>query len=164
MRKLLFIILCFAAAISAISLSSCSSDKRKVAELEEIPQYTKDDTLRIFKATEDFMTKLQESNLNGAMDMLHKLHHDSIIPISAEERSEMIKQFNTMPVLSFEVERLEMKSPIYATISYKYKFMENPTDDKNFPCTTHITLFFQQHKGKAFIGTYEHAEYNGGGK
>lgn len=157
MRKLLFIIFCFVAVISGMSLSSCSNDKKRNAELEEIPQFTKDDTLRILKASDQFMTKLNEGNVEGALDMLHELKHDSIVKISATERKQMIQQFNTMPVLSYEVERLEMKSSIFAVVTYKYKFMENPTEDKNFPCNTKITLTFQQHMGKAFLGVYDHA-------
>lgn len=157
MKKILFIIFCFIAVFAGVSLSSCSSDKKNSVALEEIPQYTLEDTLRILKASEEFMDKLQENNVNSALDMLYKEHHDSIIPISAQERKDMVKQFKTMPVLSYEVDRLEMFSPVFATITFKYKFMENPTEDKNFPCTTKLTLTFSQFKGKAFLSPYEFA-------
>lgn len=160
MRKIIYLFFAFVAIGTAASFISCSSDKKRAGvEFEEVQdQYNHDDTVLLLNTAETYMKVLQSGAIDSAVNMLHIVKNDSIQKISANDQKKIKNQFKAMPVLEYELERMEMKSKLNGIVTYRYKFMENPDpeNDPNFPCSTSITLEVTQHQGKVLLGVYNY--------
>lgn len=157
MRKILYLFIALVAISSAASFVSCSSDnKRKGVEFEEVEQYTHEDTMLLINTTDMYMKVLQSGAIDSAVNMLHIVKNDSIQKISSNDQKKIKEQFKIMPVKEYELEKIDMHSKVNGTVSYRYKFLDNPTKDPNYPCYTNLTLEVTQHQGKVLLGVYNH--------
>ena len=136
--------ICFVAVLffSMFVGTSCSNKTKKVnSSLDTIPAVTHEDSMRVFRVTEEFMQLMQSQQVDSALNMLSNVFpNDSAAEITPARKNELKQQFKMMPVLSYEFTTATIESTNKASATYQYKFMENPTTDPNYPCTTSLTL------------------------
>lgn len=139
----------FALVLGAMLGTSCSQTGKKNVEFDTVNAITHEDTVRVFGMTKEFMDKLQAQQLDSAVEMLSYINvHDSAFDLTKEQKERVISQFKQMPVLSYEIFTSKFDSRYRASATYKYKFMENKTNDPNFPCTMNLTLDVIYKSGK----------------
>lgn len=135
----------------AIMLGTSCSNKtdRKATQFDTVNVITKEDTARVFATTRAFMDLLQSQQIDSALNLLSEVNrNDSAYKITTETKSRLKKQFQKFPVLSYEIETSDFVSHYKAKAVYKYKFMENPTDDPNYPCTMNLSLAVEYKTGE----------------
>ena len=157
MRYTLFILLfALAATFSFQSCSSCSKDKDRNVKFNDITLLTKEDTTRVLNMTKEFMDNLKNGNVEAALDKLVASESDTIGHITAEQREKYRLQFKNFPVLDYEIETSDFRSRDYATATYRYRFMDNPTDDPNYPVNMRLTIEVKKINGKYGILLHDH--------
>lgn len=139
--------------------TSCSNKTdRKGVAFDTINVITKEDTTRVLEQTKAFMNLLQSNQVDSALSMLSEVTiTDSAYNITPETKSRLRKQFQKFPVLSYEIETSQFDSHYKATATYKYKFMENPTEDPNYPCTINLMLKVEYKTGAYRLFLENHA-------
>lgn len=161
MKIFIKFILLSAAVISlfiASSCSSCSNKKEHHASFKELSQATHEDTLRAFNMTKEFMDKLKKQDIDGALNMLkyYDIAKDSMEEISKGLRNQYYGQFKAMPVIDYEIKTSKFMNHTMGIVTYRYRFMDNPTTDPNYPCTTNITLAVRHYAGEYKMYLYDH--------
>lgn len=157
MRYTLFILLfALAATFSFQSCSSCSKDKERNVKFNDITLLTKEDTTRVLNMTKEFMDNLKNGNIDAALDKLVAAKNDTISHITAEQRTKYKQQFERFPVLEYEIETSDFKSRNFATATYRYRFMDNPTDDPNYPVHMRLTIEVKKIEGRYGILLHDH--------
>lgn len=122
--------------------SSCtnSSTDKKELKLDTIAGPNRADTMRVMDVTKKFMDLMVAQNVDSALNMLSYQHNDSADYLTPAMKEELKKQFRLFPVKSYEVLTSDFKSHYKAYVTYKYMFMDNPTNDPNYPCTMNLRL------------------------
>lgn len=125
-----------------LSVSSCggSGKKNRNVEFDSINVITKEDTMRVFDLSKQVMDVLQSNKIDSALNMLSVLRNDTIRPLDPKLREQLKKQFAIMPVLDYEIATSRFINRENCNVTYRYRFMENPTTDPNYPIHTNITI------------------------
>lgn len=93
-------------------------------------QRTHTDTLATLYLTKKYLNFLQENQLDSAMSMLYEAKGDTVVPMSDENKAKVLEQLKQFPVLSYEIDRLEMRkeddTQVYYTITWFEKEDDNP--------------------------------------
>lgn len=139
LRILLILAVTTVVACTIVGCSSCGGEK-KATSFDSIPQLTKADTERVFNQTAQFMETLKNGMIDSALNMLSENVDGEAFPLIDSVRTRYKKQFERFPVLDYEIETSDFRRHEYATATYRYKFMENPTNDPNYPCTLRLTI------------------------
>lgn len=148
--------------VSAVAfISSCNSNgnKKSGTNLEEFKKVAShQDTVRAMEMTKAFMDMMQQGRTDEAIGALYSYTtiNDTIEVMNDKDKDNLKKQFATFPVLEYEVETSEYKADDLATVTYKYKFMENPTNDPNYPCNVRLTLAVRRVMGQYYLCLYDH--------
>lgn len=157
MRYTLFVLLiAMAAAFGMQSCSSCTEKKDRGVVFDTISTPTKEDTTRVFDMTKEFMEKLKNGNVESALDMLCTDKNDSAKTLTPDLRAKYLQQFKKFPVLDYEIETSDFRSRDYATATYRYRFMDNPTDDPNYPIHMRLTIEVEKIRGKYYVLLHDH--------
>lgn len=148
--------------VSAVAfISSCNSNgnKKSGTNLEEFKEVAShQDTVRTREMTKAFMDMMVQGKVDDAVDALYSYSNvkDTIEVMNENKKADLKKQFATFPVLEYEVETSDFKSDDLAIVTYKYKFMENPTNDPNYPCNVRLTLAVRRIMGRYYLCLYDH--------
>lgn len=151
MRKLRLSSLLFIATLigSALLGTSCGKSEKKNVSFDTVSVVTHEDSVRVFEVTKQFMDLMQQQQYDSAVNMLSVVSKtDSAFYLTPEQKQRVIAQFKHFPVLSYEILTSRFESPYNASATYKYKFMENKTNDPNFPCTMNLTIDVVYKTGK----------------
>ena len=152
MRYTLFILLfALAATFSFQSCSSCGEKKDRGVVFDTITTPTKEDTTRVFDMTKEFMEKLKNGNVDAALDMLSTDKNDTANSLTPDLRAKYMSQFKKFPVLDYEIETSDFRSRDFATATYRYRFMDNPTNDPNYPVHMRLTIEVEKIRGKYYV-------------
>ena len=138
------------AVSSLVSCNSCSNGAKVDGsddEAQEEEVYTHEDTVHVQKMSQDFMEAMKQKNYDYAFDMLSDVKGDSIMKLTPERKAQLKKQFTFFPVRDYAEMNITFYSHDYATITYRFNFMDNPTKDPNYPTYTKITLRVEKFKG-----------------
>lgn len=128
-----------------MAVTSCGSDKKnKNVEFDSINIITKEDTTRVFDMTKKFMEAMKNNQVDTALNMLRIIKNDSVQRLNDEELARMRKQFSLFPVLDYEIVISHFQNRDSADATYRYRFMDNPTTDPNYPVHTTLTLAVQK--------------------
>ena len=106
--------------------------------------------------TKEFMEKLKNGNVESALDMLCTDKNDSANTLTPDLRAKYLQQFKKFPVLDYEIETSDFRSRDYATATYRYRFMDNPTDDPNYPIHMRLTIEVEKIRGKYYVLLHDH--------
>ena len=145
-----------AAAFGMQSCSSCTEKKDRGVVFDTISTPTKEDTTRVFDMTKEFMDNLKNGNIDAALDKLVEAKSDTVSHITDEQRTKYKQQFEHFPVLEYEIETSDFKSRNFATATYRYRFMDNPTDDPNYPVHMRLTIEVKKIEGRYGILLHDH--------
>lgn len=147
-RKTLFSTIFTVIAVAAV-LSGCAGEKKqKNVNFVTVQSISHADTLRVYDATRDFMELLKCNKVDSAISLLCDIRNDSAFELGTKRRAQLLRQFRQFPVLDYELETSQFSSHEYATATYRYKFMENPTTDPNYPTTLRLTIEATYKNGK----------------
>lgn len=140
--RLVSLVTLLAMALTMFVGSSCSnsSNDKKELQLDTISGPNRADTTRVMDITKKFMNLMVEHNVDSALNMLSYQHNDSADYLTPAMKEQLKKQFRLFPVKSYEVLTSDFKSHYKANVTYKYMFMDNPTNDPNYPCTMNLRL------------------------
>lgn len=147
-RNITFLFLACLMAPFFMALTSCNGKKNKNVDFDSIHVIRNEDTVRVLEMTRAFMELMQTNQVDSALNLLSEVGHDYVAPLPADKKEELKKQFRRMPVLEYEVKTSHYQTRDSADATYRYRFMENPTDDPNYPVHTTLTLAVQKKKGQ----------------
>lgn len=146
LSKGLYALLALAIVFGAMSSCSGCSNKERTVELP--PVANKEDSVRLFTQANAFMETMKSGDLNTAIDMLWVIgDNDTAYHITDSLKEVYKKQFTLFPVKEYEVITSDFTVPNRQTINFRYRFMDNPTDDPNYPVYTNFGLAMEYHQG-----------------
>lgn len=127
MRKFLFFVL--AAVSLTFALNSCtgSSDSKEQGRRET--PFNGADSTAVLDLVNDYMTKVQNKDYDGAVAMLYEFHDSVYHEISDSAKQKMIAQHKVFPVLRYKVAHIEVDSFRNASITCSIEFFEKDPDD-----------------------------------
>lgn len=167
MRRNIFLF-ALAVVLSAGMSSVFTSCKEKSAKeklnLPEGPLITHEDTVRAFDMTKQFMEALKNNQIDSALNLLMYYPTDTVTPLPADIKARMRQQYQLFPVREYQIETSEFVNESEARVTYKYRFMDPPADDPNYPVTMNVTLQVKFYKGDYYLSLYDHAVLSRGGK
>lgn len=125
------------AVVVAVVLFSCGNKNKEAAELPEEIDPREDqtmarsntDTMAILYLVNDYLTKLQENKIDSALDMLYEADGDTVVPLSAQGRAEIIETLKTFPVLKYHINNLNMFSEQDTEVRYTIEYFEKTKDN-----------------------------------
>lgn len=149
-RNLTFLFLACLIIPFALSVTSCGGGgkKNRNVEFDSINVITKEDTMRVFHDAQRVMDALQSNQIDSALNLLNVSVNDTIRPLDAKLREQLKKQFAIMPVLDYEIVTSRFITRDNCNVTYRYRFMENPTTDPNYPIHTNITIEVKRYGGE----------------
>lgn len=109
---------------------------------------THEDTIRTLNMTKEFMETLKNGDVDGAINMLSEIKNDSVRPLNDTVRAYLQQYFAQFPVKEYEVQTSDFTNVNLQTVTYRYRFMDNPTDDPNFPVYTHLAIDAKMKNGQ----------------
>lgn len=124
------------AVVVAVVLFSCGNKNKEAAELPEEIDPREDqtmarsntDTMAILHIVNDYLTKLQENKIDSALDMLYEADGDTVVPLSAKGRAEIVETLKSFPVLKYRINSLHMFSEQDTEVRYTIEYFKK-TDD-----------------------------------
>lgn len=125
-----FVFLAIAAMFFMGSCSGCSSSEKQETF---VPKANMQDTLRALDITHQFFETLKSGDIDAAVSMLHEIKKDTAHALSDSTARSMREYFTTFPVKEYEVRTSDFSDIKSQTVTYRYRFMDNPTDDPNYP-------------------------------
>lgn len=126
------------AVVVAVVLFSCGNKNNQAAE--EVPE-DKDlradenmvrshvDTMAILHLVNDYLTKLQENKIDSALSMLYEADGDTVVPISAKSKAELMETVKSFPVLKYHINSLNMYSEEDTEVRYTIEYFEKKDDN-----------------------------------
>ena len=138
------IVLFFAAALMVgTALTGCKESKKAPADttLEETSMFTKEDTTRIRELIEQFTMRLQNRDIQGAVEMMVFLDGDSII---SQTTANQQRQANTLRFIagrpSYELERVILNNTTNNEAKINVVLFEKKDENDTRPNTTAFYL------------------------
>ena len=125
------------AVVVAVVLFSCGNKNKEAAEVPEVIDPREDqtmarsntDTMAILHLVNDYLSKLQENKIDSALDMLYEADGDTVVPLSAQGRAEIIETLKTFPVLKYHIKNLNMFSEQDTEVRYTIEYFEKTEDN-----------------------------------
>ena len=126
------------AVVVAVLLFSCGNKGNQAAE--EVPEQ-KDlredetmvrsgiDTMAVLHLVNDYLTKLQENKIDSALDMLYEADGDTVVPLSAKGKAEILETLKSFPVLKYQIKSLNMFSEQDTEVRYIIEYFEKTKDN-----------------------------------
>ena len=167
MRRNIFLF-ALAVVLSAGMSSVFTSCKEKSAKeklnLPEAPLITHEDTVRAFNMSREYMELLKNNQTDSALNLLVYYPSDTVVALPAEIKSRLKKQYQIFPVMEYSIETSNFVDQYEAQVTYKYRFMDPPSDDPNYPVTMNLTLQVKFYQGTYYLSLYDYAVITRGGK
>jgi len=146
-------------------LTSCKEKTAKEKlDLPEAPLITHEDTLRAFNMSKEFMEALKNNQIDSALSLLVYYPTDTVTPLPADIKARMKQQYQLFPVKDYEIVTSNFVDQYEAQVTYKYRFMDPPADDPNYPVTMNVTLQVKYYQGDYYLSLYDHTVLSRGDK
>ena len=159
MRRNIFlfaIAVLFACGMSSL-FTSCQDKKTKEGlNLPEAPLITLEDTMRAFSMTKEYMEALKNNKIDSALSLLVYYPEDTVMQLPDEVKMRLKQQNKIFPVKDYSIETSHFKDQYEARVTYKYRFMDPPADDPNYPVTMNVTLQVKFYQGEYYLSLYDH--------
>lgn len=136
MKKVLSVI---AVLATGVLLFSCGNNKGQQQTEEQASitdpredqtmQRSKVDTLGILYLVNDYLTKLKDNKIDSAMEMLYEASGDTVLPISAKTKQEVLETLKAFPVLSYNIEQIRMFSEQDTEVHYTIEYFKKENGD-----------------------------------
>lgn len=133
-------------------------------DLPEAPLITHEDTVRAFEMTREYMEALKNNQIDSALSMLVYYPVDTVYQLPADIKARMKKQYEIFPVKDYSIETSYFEDQLNAQVTYKYRFMDPPANDPNYPVTMNVTLQVKFYQGDYYLSLYEHSVISRGSK
>ena len=125
------------AVVAAVLLFSCGNKNQAPVEAPEEVDPREDqtmvrsgvDTMAILHLVNDYLTKLQENKIDSALDMLYEADGDTVVPLSAKGKSEILETLKSFPVLKYQIKSLNMFSEQDTEVRYIIEYFEKKEDN-----------------------------------
>ena len=125
------------AVVAAVLLFSCGNKNQAPVEAPEEVDLREDqtmtrsgiDTMAILHLVYDYLTKLQENKIDSALDMLYEADGDTVVPLSAKGKSEILETLKSFPVLKYQIKSLNMFSEQDTEVRYIIEYFEKKEDN-----------------------------------
>lgn len=131
MKKALIFIL-----LSATLIAGCKQNKivtYQDAENAFLKSLTPQDTMEVMTAADDFMTFLQEGNVNEALSRLNVLYTDNVLYKPSDEYLNNLRsRFERMPVIKYHLDHFAFSTAGVNDICYRYSISE-PDENGSAP-------------------------------
>ena len=114
-------------------------------------QRTEGDSLEIIQLTREYLTKLQNKDIDGALAMVYNVDSTGVRPISDEQRAEMRKTLEMFPVLDFEITQMLLFSDDDTEVRYKVKFFELTPEMEGMQNTIKQAIQPRRYEGKWYV-------------
>lgn len=106
---------------------------------DTIPMFCAGDTADVIHITTQYLEYLKNKEFDKAMDMLYHIEGDQASSLTEEEKTEMQKQYQLFPVLSYQITGYTFADPYNTEINYTITFFEK-SEDSNIPNTMAFSL------------------------
>ena len=137
------IALFLAVAVSLVLLVSCGNKKQEVKPTgPEKPVYTftKEDTAEVMHQANQFMERLEQKDIRGAVEMLNFLDKgDSIRPLNAMEQRRQAMSLKVVQGIKYDLNRMTLRSNTNNEVKIDITLFEKP-EGKNVANTTSFFL------------------------
>jgi hypothetical protein len=112
-------------------VASCSKSKQKdyvtYGDMEEEfeASLTNADSTEVLEMSNDFMSMLQDGDIEGALAQLSEVNADGqVVPLSTERRDQLIAHFTQFPVLKYELDYFAFSISTINDVKYNITFEE----------------------------------------
>ncbi len=92
--------------------------------------YTKQDSSNINYMVERYTKLVEKKDFEKAANMLYKVRHDSVVPLSAQERKGFIKAYSQMPVYAAKTNSFVLRSDKNNQVDVLIQIVKNGDLDK----------------------------------
>ena len=156
-KKTSLILLC-----ASLSLVSCK-DKPKARGVYEFLRpatmtYTKQDTSNINYMVKRYADLVEKQDFEQAANMLYKVRHDSIVPLSDQERKNFIKAYSQMPIYAAKLDNFVLRSDKNNQVDVLIQIVKNGNIDKGIG-VSRMSLNPVEKNGKWYLTLLDkHAE------
>ena len=154
------IALFLALALTMTLLAGCGkkSDKGPApADLtEEKPAYvfTHEDTLEIETLVTQFIERMDQKDIRGAVEMLNFLQHDSIEPLTPENQRRQAMSLMNVRGVRYEMRQLVLRSNTNNEVKMLITLFDKPEGDKR-PNTTAMYFRPVKFEGKWYLTVWD---------
>lgn len=106
---------------------ACNNSKK---QQENKGLFSKEDTTEVIRLATEYLEHLKNKDFDNAIKMLHLVKGDSIYSLSTEEQENLMQQYMSFPVLSYNIENLYLTGVRSTEIVYRIEFFEKQEKDK----------------------------------
>lgn len=145
-----------ACGTSSLFTSCKEKTAKEKLNLPEAPLITLEDTMRAFSMTKEYMEALKSNQVDSALSLLMYYPADTVMALPAEVKARLKQQYKLFPVKDYKMETSHFTDQFESRVTYKYRFMDPPADDPNYPVTMNVTLQVKFYKGDYYLSLYDH--------
>ena len=119
---------------------SCGSKQAPDTKIEITQECLhSDDTIKIVQLTAEYLEHLKEKEFEEAMQMLHVIRNDSVFSLTDIDMEKMRVQYETFPVLAYQIKRCFINGFHETEVAYSIEFFKRIEND-NRPNTLNFRL------------------------
>lgn len=143
-------LLCFLLCIT----TSCQNTKSKQdnTSADMSPIFSKEDTVKVAGLATEYLEHLKKKEFDEAIQMLHNIQNDSILELSEQEKKNLMQQYKTFPVLSYQIGNLIFNNIYDAEVRYCIEFFKKKDGQEEIPNTMNFRLNSQKIKDEWHLG------------
>ncbi len=145
-----------ACGMSSVFTSCKEKTAKEKLNLPEAPLITLEDTMRAFSMTKEYMEALKNDQVDSALSLLMYYPADTVMSLPAEVKNRLKQQYKLFPIKDYKMETSHFTDQYEARVTYKYRFMDPPADDPNYPVTMNVTLQVKFYRGDYYLSLYDH--------
>lgn len=120
-------------------LFSCGRQISKESMETEQECLAPGDTTRIVRLATEYLEHLKNKEFDEALNMLHVIRHDSVFGLDDVDIKKMKAQYETFPVLAYQINGCFIKGFHKTEVAYSIEFFKKEVEDK-IPNTLNFRL------------------------
>ncbi len=152
------------AGMSSVFTSCKEKSAKEKLNLPEAPLINHDDTVRVFSMSHDYMEALKNNQIDSALSMLVYYTGDTVMQMPADIKARLKQQYSLFPVKDYNIETSYFENQYTAQVTYKYRFMDPPANEPNYPVTMNLTLLVNFYQGEYRLSLYNYGIASNDGK
>lgn len=125
----------------AIGLFSCTGNRsgHSTKATDTIPTFCAGDTADVIRITTEYLEHLKNKEFDQAIQMLYHIEGEHAYALTDKEKSELQKQYELFPVLSYKINGYTFIDPYHTEINYTITMFEKETNN-SIPNTMSFSL------------------------
>lgn len=123
-----------------IAIASCNSNKSKSEETQVEPAFSKQDTADVARLATEYLEHLKNKEFDLALQMLRSMRNDSVFELSDAERNDLKMQYQTFPVLSYNIDGIAFDDKHRTEVIYSIEFFKREPGQEDMPNTMNFRL------------------------